>query len=71
LQMALGGEERALAFYTGLAAAATDAAVKKLAENFVEEELEHVELCRRLLQRYPLPTGVIRDDDLDPPLASD
>ncbi|MGO8854979.1 MAG: ferritin-like domain-containing protein [Steroidobacteraceae bacterium] len=71
LQMALAGEERALAFYTGLASAATDPAVKKLAEDFVEEELEHVELCHRLLRRYPLPTGVTADDDPDPPRASD
>ena len=71
LQMALAGEERALAFYTGLASAATDPAVKKLAEDFVEEELEHVELCRRLLRRYPLPTGVTPDADLDAPQAGD
>jgi rubrerythrin len=70
LQMALAAEERALAFYTGLASAAIDPAVKKLAEDFVEEELEHVELCRRLLRRYPLPS-VTPDDDPDPPLASD
>jgi rubrerythrin len=71
LQMALAGEERALAFYTGLASAAVDPAVKKLAEDFVEEELEHVELCHRLLRRYPLTAGVTRDDDPDPPQASD
>jgi rubrerythrin len=71
LQMALAGEERALAFYTGLASAAVDPALKKLAEAFAEEELEHVELCRRLLGRYPLPTGATPDDDPDPPLASD
>ena len=70
LQMALAAEERALAFYTGLASAAIDPAVKKLAEDLVEEELEHVELCHRLLRRYPLPS-VTPDDDPDPPLASD
>jgi rubrerythrin len=70
LQMALAGEERALAFYTGLAVAATDPAVKKLAEDFVEEELEHVELCRRLLKRYPPSTGA-GAEDFDPPWAVD
>ncbi|HXQ30460.1 MAG TPA: ferritin family protein [Steroidobacteraceae bacterium] len=70
LLMALAGEERAVAFYTGLAAAATDPAVRKLAEEFVAEETEHVELCHRLLQRYA-PAGAERYEDPDPPLAGD
>jgi len=71
LLMALAGEERALAFYSGLASAAGDPVVKKLAETFVDEELEHVELCRRLLRRYPLPSGASAGDDPDPPFAVD
>ncbi|MCL4791300.1 MAG: ferritin family protein [Gammaproteobacteria bacterium] len=69
LQMALAGEERALAFYTGLAAEATDPAVKKLLKEFVAEETEHVELCHRLIRRYS--TGSEHPEDLDPPWAVD
>jgi len=70
LLMALAGEERALAFYSGLAAAGNDALVRKLAADFAEEEREHVELCRRLLLRY-LPPAAADADDPDPPLAVD
>ncbi len=71
LLMALAGEERALAFYTGLAAAAKDPLVKKLAADFAGEELEHVELCHQLLQRYSLRGASAGPDDPDPPLAVD
>ena len=70
--MALAAEERALAFYTGLVSGANEPEVKKLAGTFVEEELEHVELCRRLLRRYPLPAGgagAADVEDPDPPFA--
>ncbi len=74
LLMALAAEERALAFYTGLTSGTTDPSVKKLAETFAEEEFEHVELCRRLLRRYPLPAdaaGAADAGDPDPPFAVD
>ncbi|HUX73620.1 MAG TPA: ferritin family protein [Steroidobacteraceae bacterium] len=71
LLMALAGEQRALAFYTELAAASNDALVKKLAADFAEEEREHVELCHRLLLRYSPTAGAADADDPDPPLAVD
>lgn len=69
LQMALAGEERALAFYTALAADTPDPAVKRLLKEFVDEEAEHVELCHRLIRRYS--TGSEHPEDLDPPWAVD
>ena len=66
LQLALGGEERALAFFKSVVETATDPAIKKLAEEFVEEEAEHVNLVHRLLRRYPKPSDTWSDDG-DPP----
>lgn len=69
LQMALGGEERALAFWTELAAATMHPGIKKLAEEFVDEEYEHVELCHRLIRRYA--GGPEAQEELDPPWEQD
>ena len=66
LQLALGGEERALAFFKSVVETATDPAIMKLAEEFVEEEAEHVNLVHRLLRRYPKPSDTWSDDG-DPP----
>jgi rubrerythrin len=70
LQMALVGEERALGFFTDLAKAATEPVLRKLAAEFAVEEQEHVELCHRLLRRYP-PPGADPYHDPDPPRGSD
>jgi len=67
LQLALEGEKRALAFFTSVAETAKDAEVKKMAEEFVEEEAEHVNLVHRLLRRYPVPPESWKRDD-DPPV---
>jgi rubrerythrin len=68
LDLALAGEKRALAFFTSVVATATDPSIKKMAEEFTEEETEHVNLVHRLMQRYPLPAHAW-SDDLDPPIS--
>src|SRR6266567_2124148 len=55
LQMALAGEERALAFYQQIVDTAADPSIKVMAAEFVNEETEHVELCHRLLRKYQAP----------------
>ena len=52
LQMALAGEERALAYFTHVFESLADEKMKAIAKTFVEEETEHVELCHRLIRKY-------------------
>jgi rubrerythrin len=68
LDLALAAEKRALAFFTSIVQTATDAAIKRMAEELAEEENEHVNLVYRLMQRYLLPAHAW-SDDLDPPLG--
>jgi len=70
LQMALAGEQRALAFFTDIAETATDPSVRSMAAEFVEEEAEHVNLVHRLLRKYPVPPPSWSDDP-DPPVAQE
>jgi rubrerythrin len=70
LKLALAGEERALAFFQSVVAEAKDPKIKEMAEEFVEEEAEHVNLVHRLLRKYPPPSGSHGDDD-DPAIAQD
>ncbi len=70
LRLALAGEQRALAFYGELAATHADSAVRKLAGALADEEQEHVDLCHRLLHRYP-PVVTDRDADPDRPHTGD
>jgi rubrerythrin len=70
LELALGGEERALAFFTAAAACAKDPKVKRLAEEFMEEEAEHVNLVHRLRRRHPAPAETWAADS-DEPVAQD
>jgi rubrerythrin len=70
LQLALAGEKRALAFFSRIAETAKDPKVKQMAEEFVEEEAEHVNLVHRLLRKYPPPpSGWARDSD--PPISQE
>lgn len=71
LKMALAGEERALAYYQHVLAAADDPRVREMAEEFVAEEAGHVELCHRLLRKHPAPQGDSWSDDPDPPVAQE
>ena len=70
LQLALGGEQRALEFFSSVAASAKDAKVRRLAEEFMEEEAEHVNLVHRLMRRQPAPPDAWAADP-DPPVAQD
>jgi len=66
LQMALAGEERALAFFQRILDTAEDPGIKAMAAEFVNEETEHVELCHRLLRKHQRPPDSW-SHDLDPP----
>lgn len=63
LKMALAGEERALAYFKSVAETAADPEIKEMAEEFVEEEAEHVNLVHRLLRKYPAPPASWSADD--------
>jgi len=70
LQLALAGEKRALEFFQHVSKTVSNAQIKKVADEFVEEEAEHVELVHRLLRKYPRPAGSW-DYDPDPPAPQD
>lgn len=63
LQLALAGEERALAYYQELARSTANPNVRDLAKRFAEEEVEHVALCHHLLKKYPPPPTAPEDPD--------
>ena len=70
LRLALAGEERALAFFKSVVESAKDPAIKKLADEFVEEEADHVNLVHRLLRKYPRPAESWSSDP-DPPVSQE
>ena len=70
LKLALAGEERALAFFTSVVETTKDPIVKKMAEQFVEEEAEHVNLVHRLLRKHPRPAQSWPSDQ-DPPIPQE
>lgn len=70
LDMALAGEKRALAFFKAIAETATDPHITKMAEEFAEEETEHVNLVHRLMNKYHLPPHAW-SEDLDLPIPQD
>jgi rubrerythrin len=70
LQLALAGEKRALAFFSSIAESAKDPEVKKMADEFVEEEAEHVNLVHRLLRKFPRPAHSWSNDP-DPPISQE
>ena len=70
LKLALAGEERALAFFTSVVETTKNPKMRKMAEEFVEEEAEHVNLVHRLLRRYPEPPNSWSQDP-DPPAAQE
>jgi rubrerythrin len=71
LQLALTGEKQALAFFTSIVDSAKDAKIKDMAAEFVEEEAEHVNLCYRLLRKYPKPEGESWSEDPDPAVSQE
>lgn len=70
LQLALANEQRALDFFKGVVETTNDPAIKKLADEFVEEEAEHVNLVYRLIRKYPEP-GADWSSDPDPPVPQE
>jgi rubrerythrin len=70
LQLALAGEKRALAFFQSVVEATKNPDIRKMAEEFVEEEAEHVNLVHRLLRRYAEPPETWALDP-DPPVAQE
>jgi rubrerythrin len=70
LQLALAGEKRALAFFQSVANGAKDPEIRAMAEEFVEEEAEHVNLVHRLLRRHAEPPESW-SFDADPPVAQE
>ncbi len=70
LQMALAGEKRALDFFKSIVETTKDAKIRKLAEEFVEEEAEHVNLVHKLLRKYPAPPDSWAQDP-DPAISQE
>jgi rubrerythrin len=68
LQLALAGEQRALAYFHCVVEATADPQVKEMAEEFRKEESEHVDLVNRLLTKFPQPLPSW-SEDLDPPIS--
>lgn len=71
LEMALAGEERAVEFFDGLLHELQDPEVRRLAQEMLEEEIQHVELCHRLLRQYPAPRSRWVVEDPDPPVSQE
>jgi rubrerythrin len=70
LQLALPGEERALAFFTSIVESTLDPEIKRIAAEFMEEETEHVNLVHRLLKKYPAPPKSWPQES-DPPVSQE
>jgi rubrerythrin len=70
LQIALKGEERALAFFDTLAKQSSDKEIRKIAAEFADEERDHVRLVKDALAATP-QTPPDWDHDPDPTTAGD
>ena len=70
LQLALAAEQRAEAFFAGLAVTAPDESVRRAAVRLRDEEREHVALIKAWIDRTPQP-GSDWADDPDPPRYTD
>ena len=62
LQMALAGEQHALAYFKSVVESTSDLRIKQMAEEFAEEEAEHVNLVHRLLRKHRAPDESWSDD---------
>lgn len=51
LSLALNGEKRSQEFYAGIAASTSDPEVKAMAEEFADEEMEHVQALESWINR--------------------
>ena len=70
LKLAVENEQNALDFFEGIAANSTDAKVCALAQEFAEDERQHVAWMEEWLAKYPAPDADW-DYDPDPPAAID
>jgi rubrerythrin len=70
LVMALDSEKRGHDFYRQLAQSHDNARIRELAQEFAEEEAEHVAMLEAMLARYPAPPPDW-DEDMDPPVSVD
>ena len=70
LTIALDGEQRAFDFFDRIARENGDADIRRIAEEFAEEEREHIVMVRAMLDKMPEPEADW-DDDLDPPVAQE
>ena len=70
LKLALENERNALEFFEEIAGNNRDAKVRELAEEFAEDEREHVQWMEEWLAKYPAPDADW-DYDPDPPAAVD
>jgi len=52
LSLALASEENGYAFYHNIATTTTDVEVRTMAEEFAEEEAEHVAELKKWVKRY-------------------
>jgi rubrerythrin len=66
LTAALDGERRAWEFYERVAGETDDAGIRRVAEEFAEEEREHIAMVSALLARQPEPEAEW-GEDMDPP----
>ena len=66
LEVALNNERRAKAFFEGIAVAASDPDLRKLAAQFAAEEQQHIELIADVLQRESGSPGPAHDVDPAP-----
>ena len=69
LALALECEQRAHAFYAGVAERATDPATRELAAGFVADERRHVELVQQWIARLPPRKPVL--EDMDEPVCQE
>ncbi len=67
VQLAMKVESAAYEFYAGVAETTPNADTKKIAQEFAEEESEHVELLKGWVDKYPKPD---EDWDYDPDLPN-
>lgn len=70
LKLALENETNAMAFFEAIASNCTDERVRTLAEEFAEDERQHVAWMEAWLDKYP-PPDADWDYDPDPPAEVD
>lgn len=70
LKLALMGEEQAHRFFSAVAEHSRDPELRRLAEEFAGEELNHIEMVKKLLAEHTEP-GADWDYDSDPPAVVD